>query len=105
MTMVLYALIYTRVLPTYRKSPYASSQVFINQSILFAMWHVMPKSSIKDLLSRYLEFLVIKVKVIITRLITLISLLYSHSDVGLIVGVADYNFFIIGIFNYSLFTS
>ena len=65
----------------------------------------MPESSIKDCLSRYLEFLVIKVKVITTRLIALISLLYSHSDVGLIVGVADYDFFIIGVFDYSLFTS
>jgi hypothetical protein len=64
----------------------------------------VPKLRIKDYLSRYLEFLVIKVKVIITKLIALISLLYSYSlDVGLIVGVANYNFFIIGIFNYSYF--
>ena len=62
----------------------------------------MPKLSIKDYLSRYLEYLVIKVKVIITKLITLISLLYSYSlDISLIVYVANYNFFIIGIFNYS----
>ena len=77
----------------------------MNRLISFATWHVVPESSIKDHLSRYLEFLVIKVKVITTRLITLVSLLYSHSDVGLIVGVADYNFFIIGVFDYSLFTS
>ena len=64
----------------------------------------MPKLSIKDYLSRYLEYLVIKVKVIITKLITLISLLYSYSlDISLIVYVANYNFFIIGIFNYSYF--
>jgi len=77
----------------------------VNRLISFATWHVVPESSIKDCLSRYLEFLVIKVKVITTRLIALISLLYSHSDVGLIVGVADYDFFITGVFNYSLFTS
>jgi len=65
----------------------------------------VPKLSIEYHLSRYLEFLVIKVKVIITRLITLISLPYSHSDVGLIVEVADYDFFITGVFDYSLFTS
>jgi hypothetical protein len=64
----------------------------------------VPKLRIKDYLSRYLEFLVIKVKAIITKLIALISLLYSYSsDVGLIVGVANYNFLIIGIFNYSYF--
>jgi hypothetical protein len=64
----------------------------------------VPKLSIKDYLSRYLEFLVIKVKVIITKLITLISLLYSYSlDIGLIVGVDNCNFFIIGIFNYTCF--
>jgi hypothetical protein len=64
----------------------------------------VPKLRIKDYLSRYLEFLVIKVKVIITKLIALISLLYSYSlDVGLIVGVANYNFLITGIFNCSYF--
>jgi hypothetical protein len=64
----------------------------------------VPKLRRKDYLSRYLEFLVIKVKAIITKLIALISLLYSYSlDVGLIVGVDNYNFFIIGIFNYSYF--
>jgi uncharacterized membrane protein len=64
----------------------------------------VPKLRIKDYLSRYLEFLVIKVKVIITKLIAPISLLYSYSlDVGLIVGVANYNFLITGIFNYSYF--
>jgi hypothetical protein len=64
----------------------------------------VPKLSIKNYLSRYLEFLVIKVKAIITKLITLISLLYSYSlDVGLIVGVANYNFFIAGIFNCTYF--
>jgi hypothetical protein len=64
----------------------------------------VPKLRIKDCLSRYLEFLVIKVKVIITKLIALIFLLYSYSlDIGLIVGVANYNFFIIGVFNYSYF--
>ena len=65
----------------------------------------MPKLSIEYHLSRYLESLVIKVKVIITRLIALISLPYSHSDIGLIVGVADCDFFITGVFDYSLFTS
>jgi hypothetical protein len=64
----------------------------------------VPKLRIKDYLSRYLELLVIKVEAIITKLITLISLLYSYSsDVGLIVGVANCNFFITGIFNYSCF--
>jgi len=77
----------------------------MNRLILFATWHVVPESSIKNYSSRYLEFLVIKIKVIITRLITLISLPYSHSDVGLIVGVTDYDFFIIGVFDRGLFTS
>jgi hypothetical protein len=64
----------------------------------------VPKLSIKDYLSRYLEFLVIKVKVIITKLIALISLLYSYSlDIGLIVGIANCNFFIAGIFNCTYF--
>jgi hypothetical protein len=64
----------------------------------------VPKLSIKDYLSRYLEFLVIKVKAIITKLITLISLLYSYSlDIGLTVGVDNYNFFIIGVFNCTCF--
>jgi hypothetical protein len=64
----------------------------------------VPKLRIKDCLSRYLEFLVIKVKAIITKLIALISLLYSYSlDVGLIVGVDNCNFFITGIFNCSCF--
>jgi hypothetical protein len=64
----------------------------------------VPKLRIKDCLSRYLEFLVIKVKAIITKLIALISLLYSHSsDVGLIVGVANCNFLITGVFNCSYF--
>jgi hypothetical protein len=64
----------------------------------------VPKLSIKDYLSRYLEFLVIKVKAIITKLITLISLLYSYSlDIGLTVGVDNYNFFIIGVFNCACF--
>jgi hypothetical protein len=64
----------------------------------------VPKLRIKDCLSRYLELLVIKFKAIITKLITLISLLYSYSlDVGLIVGVANCNFFIIGVFDYSCF--
>ena len=54
----------------------------MNRLISFATWHVVPESSIKDHLSRYLESLVIKVKVIITRLIALISLLYIYSDVG-----------------------
>jgi hypothetical protein len=64
----------------------------------------VPKLRIKDCLSRYLEFLVIKVKAIITKLIVLISLLYSYSsDVGLIVGVANYNFLITSIFNCSRF--
>jgi hypothetical protein len=65
---------------------------------------VVPKLSIKNCLSRYLEFLVIKVKAIITKLIALISLLYSYSlDVGLTVGVANYNFFIVGVFNCACF--
>jgi hypothetical protein len=64
----------------------------------------VPKLRIKDCLSRYLEFLVIKVEAIITKLIALISLLYSYSlDVGLTVGVANCNFFITGVFNYSRF--
>jgi hypothetical protein len=64
----------------------------------------VPKSRIKNCLSRYLEFLVIKVKAILTKLITLISLLYSYSlDVGLIVGVANYDLFITGVFNRSRF--
>ena len=42
------------------------------------------------------------VKAIITRLITLISLLYSYSsDVGLIVGVVNCNFLITGVFKRS----
>jgi hypothetical protein len=62
----------------------------------------VPKLRIKNYLSRYLEFLVIKVKVIITKLITLISLLYNYSlDIGLIVGVANYSILIIGIFKRS----
>ena len=60
----------------------------------------MPESRIKDRLSRYLEFLVIKVKAIITKLIALISLPYSHSsDVGSTVGVDDCDFFITGVFD------
>jgi hypothetical protein len=62
----------------------------------------VPKLRIKDYLSRYLEFLVKKVKVTITKLITLISLLYSYSsDVGLIVGVANCDFLILGVFKRS----
>jgi hypothetical protein len=62
----------------------------------------VPKLRIKDYLNRYLEFLVIKVKVIITKSITLISPLYSYSlDVGLIVGVANYDFLIVGVFKRS----
>jgi hypothetical protein len=64
----------------------------------------VPKLSIKDYLSRYLKFLVIKVKVIITKLIALISLLYSYSsNVGLIVGVDNYNFFITSVLNRTCF--
>jgi hypothetical protein len=64
----------------------------------------VPKLRIKGCLSRYLELLVIRVKAIITKLITLISLLYSYSlDVGLIVGVANCNFFITSVFNCSYF--
>ena len=52
----------------------------------------------KDRSGGYLECLVIKVEAIITRLIALISLPYSHSsEVGSIVGVADCNFLIAGI--------
>jgi hypothetical protein len=66
----------------------------------------VPESRIKDRLSGYQEFLVIKVEVIITRLIALISLPYSHSlDVGSMVGVADCDFFIAGVFNRSLFAN
>ena len=51
-----------------------------------------------DCSSGYLEFLVINVKLIITRLIDLISLLYSQSsDLGSIAGVANYNFLIIDV--------
>jgi hypothetical protein len=103
-TTVPYALIYTRVLPAYRKSPCASSRVFANRSISLATWHVVPESRIKDRSSGYLEFLVIKVEAIITKLIALISLLYSYSsDVGLIVGVANCDFLITGVFNRSRF--
>jgi hypothetical protein len=64
----------------------------------------VPKLRIKDCLSRYLEFLVIKVKAIITKLIALISLPYSYSlDVGLTVGVANCNFFIASVFNRARF--
>jgi hypothetical protein len=64
----------------------------------------VPKLSIKDYLSRYLKFLVIKAKAIITKLIALISLLYSYSlNVGLIVGVANCDFFIASVFNRSYF--
>jgi hypothetical protein len=78
--------------------------VFANRSILLATWHVVPESRIKDCLSRYLEFLVIKVEAIITKLIAPISLPYSHSsDVGSIVGVADCDFLITGVFNRSRF--
>jgi hypothetical protein len=58
----------------------------------------VPKIRIKDCLSRYLEFLVIKIKVIITKLITLIFSLYSYSsDVGLIVVITNCDFLIVGI--------
>jgi hypothetical protein len=78
--------------------------VFANRLISLATWHVVPKSSIKDRLSGYLEILVIKVKAIITKLIALISLLYSHSsDVGSTVGVDDCDFFITGVFNRARF--
>ena len=65
---------------------------------------MVPKLRIKDRLSRYLEFLVIKVEAIITKLIAPISLPYSHSsDVGLTVGVANCDFFIAGVFNRARF--
>jgi hypothetical protein len=59
----------------------------------------------KDCLSGYLQFLVIKVKAIITRLIAPISLPYSQSlDVGSMVGVADCDFLIIAdVFDRGLF--
>jgi hypothetical protein len=59
----------------------------------------------KDCLSRYLEFLVIKIKAIITRLIAPISLPYSQSsDVSSMVGVADCDFLIIAdVFDRGLF--
>jgi hypothetical protein len=57
--------------------------------------------------SGYLEFLVIKVEAIITRLIAPISLPYSQSlDVGSIVGVADCNFLIVvDVFDRSVFAN
>jgi len=62
----------------------------------------VPKLRIKNYLRRHLEFFIINVKAIITRLIALISLLYSYSlDVSLIVGVVNYNFFITSIFKRS----
>lgn len=74
----------------------------MNRSISFATWHVLPESRMKDYLSGYLEFLVISIKAIITRSITLISLLYSYYlGVGLIIGVTNYNFFITSALNYS----
>jgi hypothetical protein len=98
-TTVPYALIHTRVLPAHRKSPCAGSRVFANCSISFATWHVVPESRMKDCSSGYLEFLVIKVEAIITKLIAPISLPYSHSlDIGSIVGVADCDFLIAGVF-------
>jgi hypothetical protein len=59
----------------------------------------------KDCLSRYLEFLVIKIKAIITRLIAPISLPYSQSsDVSSMVGVTDCDFLIIAdVFDCGLF--
>jgi hypothetical protein len=60
----------------------------------------------KNCSSRYLEFSVIKIEVIITRLIAPISLLYSHSlDVDSMVGVADCNFLIADVFHPSLFAN
>jgi hypothetical protein len=104
MTTVPYALIHTRVLPAHRKSPGAGSRVFVNRSISFATWHVVPESSMKDRLSGYLEFLVIKVEPIITRLIDPISLPYSQSsDVGSIAGVADCDFLIADVLARGLF--
>jgi len=106
MTTVPYALIYTRVLPAYRKSPCANARVHVNRSILFATWHVVPESSMNDHSSGYLEFLVINIKLIITRLIDLISLPYSQSsDVGSIAGVADYDFLIIDVLACGLFAN
>lgn len=98
MTTVPYALIHTRALPAHRKSPCPGSRVFVNRSISFPTWHVVPESRIKDRSSGYLEFLVIKDKAIITKLIAPISLPYSHSsDVGSIVSVADRDFLITGV--------
>jgi len=62
----------------------------------------VPKLRIKDYLREYLKFFIINIKAIIIRLIALISLLYSYFlDVGLIVGVVNYNFFITSIFKRS----
>jgi len=62
----------------------------------------VPKLRIKNYLREYLEFFIINIKVIITRLIALISLLYSYSlDISLIISVVNYNFFITSIFKRS----
>jgi len=62
----------------------------------------VPKLRIKNYLREYLEFFIINIKAIITRLIALISLLYSYFlDISLIVSVVNYNFFITSIFKYS----
>jgi len=62
----------------------------------------VPKLRIKNYLRRYLKFFIINIKAIITRLIALISLLYSYFlDIGLIVSVVNYNFFITSIFKLS----
>ena len=106
MTTVPYALIHTRVLPAHRKSPCADARVHVNRSISFATWHVVPESSMNYRSSGYLEFLVINVELIITRLIDPISLPYSQSsDVGSIVGVADCDFLIIDVLARGLFAN
>jgi len=62
----------------------------------------VPKLRIKDYLREYLKFFIINIKAIITRLIALISLLYSYFlDISLIVGVVNYNFFTTSIFKRS----
>ena len=99
---MLYALIYIYIFSAYRKSSYISSQIFANQLILLAIQYIVLKLRIKNCLREYLEFFIINIKAIITRLITLIFLLYSYFlDVGLIVSIVNYNFFITSIFQRS----
>jgi len=62
----------------------------------------VPKLRIKNYLREYLEFFIINIKAIITRLIALISLLYSYFlDISLIISIVNYNFFITSVFKHS----